>query len=123
VSIVSNMPRGGQPNMQALMKQAQQLQAQLTAAQDELAGREVSGTAGGGLVTATVKGTGELVGLVIDPSAVDPDDTETLADLVVAAVRDATRAAGELAAELMPAMPGGMGGGAGPGGPLGSLGR
>jgi len=120
---VSNMPRGGQPNMQALMKQAQQLQAQLTAAQDELAGREVSGTAGGGLVTASVKGTGELVGLVIDPSAVDPDDTETLADLVVAAVRDATRAAGELAAELMPAMPGGMGGGAGPGGPLGSLGR
>ena len=123
MSIVSNMPRGGQPNMQALMKQAQQLQAQLTAAQDELAGREVSGTAGGGLVTATVKGTGELVGLVIDPSAVDPDDTETLADLVVAAVRDATRAAGELAAELLPAMPGGMGGGAGPGGPLGSLGR
>lgn len=119
---MSNMPRGGQPNMQQLMKQAEQLQAQLTAAQDDLANREVTGTAGGGLVTATVKGTGELVSLVIDPSAVDADDTETLADLVVAAVRDASRAAGELAEEIMPAMPGGLGGGAGPGGPLGPLG-
>lgn len=118
---MANMPRGGgQPNMQQLMQQAQQLQSQLAAAQDELANREVTGTAGGGLVTATVKGTGELVGLVIDPAAVDPDDTETLADLILAAVRDATRAAAELAEELMPAMPGGLGGG--PGGPLGPLG-
>ena len=60
-------------------------------AQQELAETEVEGTAGGDLVTATTTGTGELVGLIIKPEAVDPDDTETLADLIVAAVRDANQ--------------------------------
>jgi DNA-binding YbaB/EbfC family protein len=92
---------GQQPNMQQLMKQAQKMQQQLEAAQAELAAAEVIGTAGGGLVTATVTGSGELIGLTIDPSAVDPEDVETLQDLVVAAVRDANRAAAELAAEKM----------------------
>ena len=92
------MRPGGQPNMQQLMKQAQKMQQQLAAAQEELADAEVTGTAGGGLVTATVTGTGELRRVTIDPTAVDPDDVETLQDLVVAAVRDANRAAGELAA-------------------------
>jgi nucleoid-associated protein EbfC len=92
---------GQQPNMQQLMKQAQKMQQQLEAAQAELAAAEVTGTAGGGLVTATVTGSGELTGLTIDPSAVDPEDVETLQDLVVAAVRDANRAAAELAAEKM----------------------
>jgi hypothetical protein len=87
--------------MQQLMKQAQKMQQQLEAAQAELAAAEVTGTAGGGLVTATVTGSGELTGLTIDPSAVDPEDVETLQDLVVAAVRDANRAAAELAAEKM----------------------
>src|SRR3712207_7175865 len=77
-------PMGGQPNMQQLMKQAQKMQAQLEAAQQELAQAQVEGTAGGGLVKATVTGSGELLNLVIDPQAVDPDDVETLADLVVA---------------------------------------
>jgi DNA-binding YbaB/EbfC family protein len=98
--------RGGnfgaqQPNMAQLMKQAQQMQQQLEAAQAELAEAEVTGTAGGGLVTATLNGAGELVSLTIDPKAVDPEDVETLQDLVVAAVRDAHRAVGELAAEKM----------------------
>ncbi len=92
---------GQQPNMQQLMKQAQKMQQQLEAAQAELAAAEVIGTAGGGLVTATLTGSGELTGLTIDPSAVDPDDVETLQDLVVAAVRDANRAVAELAAEKM----------------------
>jgi hypothetical protein len=101
---------GGQPNMQQLMKQAQRMQEQVEAAQNELAAAEVTGTAGGGLVTVTLKGSGELTALTIDPSAVDPDDIETLQDLIIAAVRDANRAVGELAAEKMGPITGGMGG-------------
>jgi DNA-binding YbaB/EbfC family protein len=101
---------GGQPNMQQLMKQAQKMQEQLEAAQTELAATEVTGSAGGGLVTATVKGSGELTALVIDPKVVDADDVETLQDLIVAAVRDANRAATELANEKMGPLAGGMGG-------------
>jgi hypothetical protein len=92
---------GGQINLQQLMQQAQQMQAELVAAQaslaSELAAREVEGHAGGGLVTAVVNGSGDLLRLAIEPSAIDPDDAETLADLVVAAVRDAQRAAAEAA--------------------------
>lgn len=97
-----------QPNMQQLMKQAQQMQQQLMAAQAELADVEVEGSAGGGLVRATMSGSGELRSLTIDPSAVDPADVETLQDLVVAAVRDAARAAGELTQEKMGPLTGGM---------------
>lgn len=104
------MQPGSQPNMQQLMKQAQQMQQQLMTAQAELADAEVQGTAGGGLVTATVTGTGDLLALTINPEAVDPEDTETLADLVVAAVRDASRAAGELAQQKMGPLAGGAGG-------------
>jgi nucleoid-associated protein EbfC len=101
---------GGGPNMQQLMKQAQKMQQQLEAAQAELAQTEVTGTAGGGLVQATVSGSGELLSLRIDPEAVDPEDVETLQDLVVAAVRDATRTANEIAGEKMGPLTGGMGG-------------
>lgn len=101
---------GGQPNMEQLLKQAQQMQQQLQDAQAELAATEVSGTAGGGLVTATLTGAGELSALTIDPKAVDLDDLETLQDLVVAAVRDAHRAVGELAAEKIGPVTGGLGG-------------
>jgi nucleoid-associated protein EbfC len=101
---------GGQPNMQQLMKQAQKMQEQLEAAQAELAAAEVTGTAGGGLVTATLTGGGELTALTIDPQAVDPDDIETLQDLIVAAVRDAHEAVGRLANEKMGPVTGGLGG-------------
>jgi hypothetical protein len=96
--------------MQQLMKQAQKMQQQLLAAQEELAKAEVTGSAGGGLVTATVNGSSELQSLTIDPSVVDPDDVETLQDLVVAAIRDANRAAQELASEKMGPVAGGLGG-------------
>jgi DNA-binding YbaB/EbfC family protein len=96
--------------MQQLMQQAQQMQAQLVAAQQELADSEVTGTAGGGLVTATMSGSGELKALQIDPKAVDPEDIETLQDLVVAAVRDASRASTELAGQKMGPLAGGLGG-------------
>jgi DNA-binding YbaB/EbfC family protein len=92
---------GQQPNMQQLMKQAQKMQQQLEVAQAELARTEVTGTAGGGLVSATLLGSGELTALTIDPAAVDPDDIETLQDLVVAAIRDAHRIVGELAEQKM----------------------
>jgi DNA-binding YbaB/EbfC family protein len=95
--------------MSALMAQAQQMQQALLAAQDELARAEVSGSAGGGLVTATVTGAGELTGLTIDPSAIDPGDAEGLADLVLAAVRDANRAAADLQKDKLGPLAGGLG--------------
>ena len=100
-----------QSGIAALMAQAQQMQQQLLAAQDQLAHTEVTGTAGGGLVTATITGAGELTGLVINPTAIDPGDPEGLADLVLAAVRDANRAAAELQQQAMGPLAGVLGGG------------
>jgi len=81
-------------DMNQLLQAAQQMQAQLASAQQNLADAEVTGTAGGGLVVAKVSGQGELLDLTIDPKAIDPADpaesAETIADLVLAAVRDAT---------------------------------
>src|SRR5262249_23297243 len=96
--------------MQQLLRQAQQMQQQLADAQAELAEAEVTGSAGGGLVTATVTGAGELKAIAIDPTVVDPDDVETLQDLVVAAIRDANRTVGALAAEKMGPLAEGIGG-------------
>ena len=99
--------------MAQLLQQAAQMQQDLAAAQDELEHAEVTGSAGGGLVTATMTGGGELTGVTIAPAAVDPDDLETLQDLIVAAVRDAGRAANELASDRMGPLAGGLGGGLG----------
>lgn len=99
-----------QPNMQQLMKQAQRMQQQMVTAQQELAEAQLTGTAGGGLVTATVTGSGEVLAVKIDPKAVDPDDVESLEDLVVAAIRDGARAAAELAEQKMGPLTQGMGG-------------
>jgi DNA-binding YbaB/EbfC family protein len=106
----STVQPGGQPNMQQIMEQAQKMQQQLMTAQQELAEAEVTGSAGGGLITAVVTGAGELKSMTIDPKAVDPEDTETLSDMVVAAVRDANRAAQELQAEKMGPVTGALGG-------------
>jgi nucleoid-associated protein EbfC len=104
----------GQMDMQQLLAAAQDMQQQLMNAQQELADTEVEGTAGGGLVTATVNGQGELVDLTISPAAIDatdPADTaQSVADLVLAAVRDACRAAGELQQEKMGPLAAGLGG-------------
>lgn len=89
-------------DMNALLEQAQQVQAQLQTAQRALATTTFTGTAGGELVEATVTGSGELTGLVIQSEAIDPDDPEGLADLVLAAVRDATTKASEAAQQVMP---------------------
>ncbi len=104
------MPKpGGPPNMQQLMKQAQKMQQQMAVAQEQLAATELTGTAGGGLVTVTMSGGGEVLGLTISPDAVDPQDVESLEDLVLAAVRDAARQAAELAQTTMGPMTGGLG--------------
>jgi nucleoid-associated protein EbfC len=102
-----------QPNMQQLMKQAQKMQRDLAVAQEQLAAQTVEGSAGGGLVLARMTGAGELTDVVISPDVVDPDDIETLQDLVVAAIRDAKRVSDELTAETMGPLTGGMGGGLG----------
>ncbi|MEV6811631.1 YbaB/EbfC family nucleoid-associated protein [Micromonospora sp. NPDC051296] len=96
--------------MQQMLKQAQKMQQQIAKAQAELAEAEVTGTAGGGLVTATVSGAGEVKSIKIDPKVVDPDDVETLEDLVVAALHNATQAAQELTEQKMGPVAGGMGG-------------
>ena len=123
------MTTGGMPDMQQLLMQAQKMQQDIMAAQEELARAQVQGTSGGGLVTATVSGGGELRALALAKEAVDPDDTETLGDLIVAAVRDANRAAAELQAQMMNPFAEGLGapggfegffGGGGPGLPPGS---
>ena len=89
-------------DMNALLQQAQQVQAQLQQAQKDLEKTTFTGSAGGGLVEATVKGSGELVGLVIKPEAIAPEDAEGLADIVLAAVRDASSKATSHAQNVMP---------------------
>ena len=105
---------GGQPDMQQLLVQAQQLQQRLADAQEELARTRIQGSAGGGLVSATVLGSGELVELTISPAAVDGTDAaetaETVADLVLAAVRDATANVAELQQRALGPLSEGLGG-------------
>jgi hypothetical protein len=100
--------------MQQLLAAAAAMQSQLMNAQQELAEAEVEGTAGGGLVRATVNGQGELVDLSIDAAAIDagdPQDTaQTISDLVLAAYRDACRAVDDLQQETMAPFAAGFGG-------------
>ena len=109
-----------QMDMQQLFAAAQQMQEQLMNAQQALADAEVTGTAGGGLVKATVNGQGELMDLTISATAVDPSDPEetarTIADLVLAAVRDAYRSAEDLQEQQMGPFAAAMQGGGMPGG-------
>lgn len=93
---------GGGMNMQALMKQAQQMQEQLKKAQEELKASEFVGSAGGGMVKVTVSGAKEVLAVSINPQAIDPDDIEMLEDLVTAAVNDALNKAAAKERELMP---------------------
>jgi len=95
-------------NMQNMMKQAQQMQERM---QQEVALIRVEASAGGGMVTVKATGGGEIVGITIDPKAIDPDDPEMLADLVLAAVNEALRSASALMESKMQGMlPGGLGG-------------
>ncbi len=97
-----------QPNMQQMMKQVQKMQADMAKAQEELAAATVNASAGGGTVTVTVSGALELQEIKIDPAAIDPEDPELLADMVLAAVNEGLRAAQELAAQKMGGATGGL---------------
>lgn len=94
------MSEGNLPDMNDLFAHAQEMQRRLAETQQEIAATEVSGSSGGGLVTARVTGAGELIALSIDPrvltSAGPPETAEAIADLVVAAVRDANKSAERL---------------------------
>jgi nucleoid-associated protein EbfC len=100
----------GQPDMAMIMQQAQRMQEQLIAAQAELASAEVTGQAGNGLVQVTMTAAGDVRAVRIDPKVVDPEDVDTLQDLVIGALHDAARAAQQLQAEKMGPLAGGLGG-------------
>ena len=100
------MPGG--MNQAAMMRQAQKMQQDLLRMQEEMENKTYSATAGGGMVTATVNGKHEVVGLEINPEAVDPDDVEMLQDMVMAAVNEAMRTADTDSANNMSRLTGGL---------------
>ena len=95
-------------NLGRLMKQAQEMQAKMAEMQTKLADIEISGSAGGGLVTATLNGKGELRRLKIDPSLANPDEVEVLEDLIVAAFNDTKTKVEARVAEEMREVTGGL---------------
>lgn len=97
-----------QPDMRQIMAQAQKMQEQLAAAQQDLAGKTFEGTSGGGMVTAVVSGAQELVSISISPEVIDPDEGEMLEDLVVVAVRQAFEAASQAASDQLGGLTGGL---------------
>ncbi len=99
---------GGMPNMQNLMKQAQKMQEEAMRAKEEIENTELTGESGSGACKVIINGNKELLRLNLDPSIVDPEDTELLEDLIVAAYNEAKDKADALAEELMPNVPGGM---------------
>ena len=107
------MPQG--PNMNQLLKQAQQMQAEMAKAQEQLKNETVEASAGGGMVKVTMTGDMQLRAIEISPDAVDPEDVEMLQDMVAAAVNEALRSAQELAANRMGGIAGLGGGGGLPG--------
>ena len=96
-------------NQRDLMRQVQQMQERMTQAQEEIAATTVEGSAGGGVVTVTMTGDQEMRAVAIKPEAVDPEDVETLQDLVLAAVNDALQRSKELQAERLSEVTGGLG--------------
>jgi DNA-binding YbaB/EbfC family protein len=103
-------PGGGAPaSMQKQMQQMQQMQRKMAEIQSELDEKEVTATAGGGAVSATVCGKKELTKIELKPEVVDPDDVEMLQDLILVAVNEAFRQIEELSANEMNKLTGGLG--------------
>jgi DNA-binding YbaB/EbfC family protein len=115
------MTRGGPGGMDmgAMLKQVQKMQAEMMEAQEKLKDEIVEASAGGGTVKVKMSGDLELKEITIDPEALDPEDADVLADMVMAAVNEALRSAQERATEKMGSITGGLGGPGGPGGGLG----
>jgi hypothetical protein len=97
------------PNMNQMLKQVQQMQAEMAKAQEELKSETVEATAGGGTVTVVMTGELKVSEVRINPEAVDPDDVELLQDLVLAAFNEALRSAQELQARKLGDATGGLG--------------
>jgi DNA-binding YbaB/EbfC family protein len=97
-------------DMNKLMQQVQQMQEQMAKAQEELASETVEASAGGGMVTVKATGALEITEIRIAPEAIDPDDPEMLADMVLAAVNEAIRSAQSLAESRLGGLAGGLGG-------------
>ena len=97
-----------QPNMNQMMKQVQQMQAEMVKAQEEAQKQTVEASAGGGMVTVKVNGALEVLEISIDPEAVDPDDVEMLQDMVQAATNEALRSAQEMVNSRMQQVTGGL---------------
>ena len=97
-----------QPNMNQMMKQVQQMQAEMVKAQEEAQKQTVEASAGGGMVSVKVNGALEVLEIKIDPDAVDPDDVEMLQDMVQAAVNEALRSAQEMVNNKMSQVTGGL---------------
>ena len=104
---------GGMPNMQQLMKQAQKMQEDMQTKQAELEEREYEITAGGGVVNVKINGKKEILSISLEPEIIDPDDKETLEDILVAAVNEAIKRVEDTNSEEMskitgsiPGMPG-----------------
>ncbi len=115
---MTRLPQGGPGgfDLNALMKQAQQMQAEMSEAQEKLKDEVVEASAGGGMVKVKMSGDLRLLEVAIDRDAIDPEDAEMLQDMVTAAVNEAIRAAQELATSKIGGIAGGLGGGGGLGG-------
>lgn len=100
-------------NMQNLMKQAQRMQRQMEEQQKEIEAKEFTGTAGGGAVTAVMDGKKTLTKITIDPETLDPEDVETLEELIMLAVNDASAKVNEASEAIYGGMAGGLGAGLG----------
>ena len=108
----SRLPQGfggGPSNMQNMMKQAQKMQEDMAALQEELDAKEYEIKAGGGVVTVRINGKKEILGLDIAPEIVDPDDIETLSDIVIAGVNQAIKTVDEENSKAMSTITGGLG--------------
>lgn len=102
---------GGGMNMNNLMKQAQKMQKQMEATQQELAEKTLESTAGGGAIKVVITGKKQIQSITINPEVVDPDDVEMLQDLILSAVNEAIRQADEMYSSEMGKITGGLGGG------------
>ncbi len=103
------MAMGGMGNMNKIMKQAQKMQADMAKIQEELGQERVEGSSGGGMVTVTATGHGDVVAVRIDPEVLSENDVDMLEDLVLAAINDALRRSKALAEERMGRIAGGLG--------------
>ena len=107
----ANLPKGmggGAQNMQAMIRQAQKMQEDMAAKQEELDAREYEIKAGGGVVAVKINGKKEVLSIEIDPVVVDPDDVETLQDILVAGVNEAIKRVEETNSKEMEKITGSM---------------